>query len=128
MAPAGSVPPRFLIAIAINSSCSDPAGLRLEVEQITSGPQHHIFGYIGHVQNIPWNASGRYILALRFESQDRLPGPGDPADVVLLDVESGYKVRVVDQSRGWNLQQGTMFYWNPEAAETQFLNARGLSV
>lgn len=112
-----------LVGIAICAaalSCSEPAGLRLETEQITFGPKHHIFGYIGHVQNIPWNASGRYILALQFESQDRLPGPDDPADVVLLDAESGYAVRVVDQSRGWNPQQGTMFYWNPEAAEKQF--------
>ena len=37
----------------------------LEVEQITHGPKHHFFGYIGQSQTIPWNQSGRYIVALR---------------------------------------------------------------
>jgi hypothetical protein len=27
---------------------------------------------------------------------------------------------VVDQTRAWNFQQGTMLYWNPQAPETQF--------
>lgn len=58
----------------------------LEVEQITQGPGHHFFGYIGHVQNIPWNGSERYILALRSSFMDHLPGAREPADVVLMDV------------------------------------------
>ncbi len=33
----------------------------LEVEQITSGPKHHLFGYIGQSLTIPWNESERYI-------------------------------------------------------------------
>lgn len=36
----------------------------LEVDQITHGPEHHFDGYIDHVQNIPWNGSERYIVAL----------------------------------------------------------------
>ena len=32
----------------------------LSVRQITRGRANHFFGNIGHVQNIPWNASGRY--------------------------------------------------------------------
>lgn len=92
----------------------------ITIRQITSGPANHFFGYIGHVQNIPWNGSGRYILALRTTFQDRLPGANDPADVVLIDTQGAYSVRVVDQSRGWNPQQGTMFYWNPDQPDTQF--------
>lgn len=92
----------------------------ISIRQITFGPQNHFFGYIGHVQNIPWNASGRYILALETSFQDRMPRPEDAANVVLIDTENDYSVRVVDQSRGWNPQQGTMFYWNPKAPETQF--------
>ena len=92
----------------------------LEVEQITHGPKHHFFGYIGQSQTIPWNQSGRYIVALRNGFQDRMPGPGDAADVILIDTEKGYSIRAVDQSQGWNPQQGTMFYWNPESPETQF--------
>lgn len=96
------------------------AEVTLEVEQITTGPKHHFFGYIGHVQTVPWNASGRYILALETEFQDRLPRAGDAAAIVLLDTERGYERRTVDRTRAWNPQQGTMLYWNPPASDTQF--------
>jgi len=81
---------------------------------------HHCFGYIGQSRTIPWNSSGRYLLALQTSFQDHMPDVNDPADVCLLDAQNGYALRVVDQSRGYNPQQGTMFYWNPEHPETQF--------
>jgi hypothetical protein len=92
----------------------------VRVRQITSGPAHHFFGYIGQCRTIPWNASGRYLLALETDFQDRLPGAGDAARVCLIDSREGERLRVVDRSLGWNPQQGTMFYWNPEQPETQF--------
>lgn len=49
-----------------------------------------------------------------------MPNPGEPAEIVLLDTENNYTTRVVDQTRAWNFQQGTMFYWNPQAPDTQF--------
>jgi hypothetical protein len=93
---------------------------RMEVRQLTTGPAHHFFGYIGHVQNIPWNKSGRYMVALRTTVRDHMPTAEEPAEVVLLDCEHDYAARVVDKSRAWNPQQGTMLYWNPEQQETQF--------
>jgi hypothetical protein len=92
----------------------------LTLEQITHGPEHHMFGYIGHVQNIPWNGSERYLLALRTPFVDHLPAGDEPADVVLIDAHDDYRVRAVDESRAWNPQQGTMFYWNPLKPDTQF--------
>ena len=47
------------------------AGVNVDIRQITFGPRHHFFGYIGHVRTIPWNRSGRYIVALAH----RVPGP-----------------------------------------------------
>ena len=41
------------------------ADFTTEIKQITFGPSHHFFGYIGHVQTIPWNRSGRFVLALQ---------------------------------------------------------------
>lgn len=92
----------------------------IERVQVTSGPLNHFFGYIGHVGTVPWNESGRYLVALRTEFVDRMPGPDDVAEVVLLDTANDYEVRVVDTTRGWNVQQGTMFYWNPREPENQF--------
>ena len=93
---------------------------QIEVKQITHGPMTHFFGYIGHVQNIPWNRSGRYIVALQTNFHDRMPGKNDPANVVLIDTHKEFQIKVLDQSHGWNPQQGTMFYWNPANQETQF--------
>jgi len=93
---------------------------KLEVEQITEGPNHHFFGYIGHVGTIPWNASGRYILSLETGFHDHMPAPTDAANILLIDTENDYKQIEVDETRAWNFQQGTMFYWNPEKPETQF--------
>lgn len=92
----------------------------LKVQQITHGPSHHFFGYIGHVQNIPWNRSERFILALRSSFQDHLPEGHEPADIVLIDTENDFKITKIEESRGWNPQQGTMFYWNPLNPESQF--------
>ena len=92
----------------------------LSVEQITFGSKHHFFGYIGQSKTIPWNASGRYIVAMRNDFHDRLPGAKDAVDIILIDTEDNYSITLLDQSRGWNLQQGTMLYWNPLQPETQF--------
>ncbi len=115
----------LVLCLAASATCCgwtacQATELSVSVRQITSGPRHHFFGYIGHVQNVPWNAGGRYIVGLRTEFQDHLPAPGEAADIVLLDATDDYAVTRVDRSLAWNLQQGTMLYWNPDAAETQF--------
>ncbi len=95
--------------------------------QITFGPRHHFFGYIGHVRTVPWNASGRYLAALETEFQDRMPRATDAANVVLLDTQREYAVVPIEKTRAWNFQQGTMLYWRPGAAETElFFNDRDL--
>src|SRR5262245_1827917 len=110
--------PLILLALSIPAVAAEP---RLEIRQLTSGPMHHFFGYIGHVQNIPWNQSGRYIVALRSSVRDHLPRADEPAEIVLLDAERDYAARAVEQTRAWNPQQGTMLYWNPALQEAQLL-------
>jgi hypothetical protein len=92
----------------------------LEIKQVTSGDKHHFFGYIGQCQTIPWNASGRYVLGLEMDFIDRLPKPEEAATIILVDTLDNNKIIRVDKTHGWNPQQGTMFYWNPLAPETQF--------
>lgn len=93
----------------------------VEIEQLTHGPNHHYFGYIGHVKNTPWNGSGRYMALLRTGFQDHMPAPAEAADVVLVETKNKNTVNQIDQSHAWNPQQGTMFYWNPKAADTQLI-------
>lgn len=92
----------------------------VEISQLTRGPQHHFFGYIGHVGNTPWNGNERYMALLRTGFQDHMPAPREAADVVLVDM-SNRAVIPIDRSCAWNPQQGTMFYWNPKAPDTQLV-------
>ena len=113
----------FLLMFTVG--CTEALGtesgtLGLEVEQVTSGPKHHFFGYIGQSLTVPWSGDGRYIVALRTAFHDHMPEPGEAADVVLIDTQRGNRVVRVDRSRAWNFQQGTMFYWNPASPEKQF--------
>ena len=111
----------FLAAILIFSQpLQAEKNPRLSIEQITFGEQHHFFGYIGQAKTIPWNASGRYIAAMRSDFHDHMPSPAEAADIILLDAHNDYKVIKVDETCGWNFQQGAMLYWNPIAPETQF--------
>jgi hypothetical protein len=102
------------------AASSSQSRLGYEVRQLTFGPAHHFYGYIGHVQNSPYSGDGRYLVALRTTFQDRMPGPSDAADIVLLDASRNYAETKVEETRGWNPQQGSMLYWNPEAPDTQF--------
>ncbi|MCP4642557.1 MAG: hypothetical protein GY851_19085 [bacterium] len=108
------------VVLLLTFGASDEAPFTCDVRQVTQGPSHHFYGYIGHVGNTPWNAGGRYMVMLRTTFQDHLPAPNEAADVVLLDTHNGYAVEKVEESRAWNPQQGTMLYWNPEKPETQF--------
>ena len=69
----------------------------LKIEQLTSGPKHHFFGYIGQCQTIPWNASGQYILGMEIDTISRMPLPDEAATIfiftVLYDVSERKRVK-----------------------------------
>jgi hypothetical protein len=94
--------------------------LELKIQQITFGSKHHFFGYIGQCQTVPWNADDRYILGMEIENIDRMPRPAEAAVIILIDSKQNNKIIRLDKTYAWNPQQGTMFYWNPHAAKTQF--------
>jgi hypothetical protein len=104
------------------SACAAaPRQLHVEVEQLTHGPMHHFFGYIGHVKNTPWSGDSRYMALLRTGFQDHRPAPEEAADIVLVDTRRRNAITAIDRSRAWNPQQGTMLYWNPKRASRQLI-------
>lgn len=64
----------------------------------------------------PFSPSGRYLALLHLPSEERLPAPGDVAEVVLVDLERG-KQWVVANTRGWDTQVGAQVQWG--ANDTQ---------
>jgi len=110
----------FILLICSSTLLSQSQSIDLKIEQVTSGTKHHFFGYIGQCRTIPWNASGRYILGLEIDRIDRMPEPEEAANIILIDTRDNNRIIRVDKTHAWNPQQGTMFYWNPLAPETQF--------
>ena len=94
--------------------------LSLQLEQITEGKKHHFFGYIGQCQTIPWCGAGRYILAMEIDEIARMPRANEAATICLIDTRNQNEVLRIERTHAWNPQQGTMFFWNPNAPETQF--------
>ena len=49
-----------------------------------------------------------------------MPRPEEAAVIILVDTKQENRIIRLDKTHAWNPQQGTMFYWNPQAAQTQF--------
>ena len=109
-----------LLLICPDSHAAETPSISLKIEQLTSGNKHHFFGYIGQCQTIPWNASGRYVLGMEIDRINRLPTPEEAATVFVVDTHDNNKIVRLDKTHAWNPQQGTMYYWHPLKAETQF--------
>ncbi|RKY02806.1 hypothetical protein DRP77_07325 [Candidatus Poribacteria bacterium] len=90
----------------------------LPARPVTRGPKHHFFGYY---DKSPWNASGKYMLALEVDFADRPPGPDDRAVVGLIDLEDGCKWHPLAETRAWNWQQGSMLQWLPSDPERKII-------
>jgi hypothetical protein len=112
---------RAILTASMTAALKGARDWDVEITQLTHGPQHHFFGYIGHVKNTPWNGNGHYMALLRTGFQDHMPAPHEAADVVLVDTANNNTVLPVEKSHAWNPQQGTMFYWNPQAPDTQLI-------
>ena len=54
------------------------------VRAVTFGPKHHFFGYY---DKFPWDATGRYMLALETTFINRPPDSADKAVIGLIELE-----------------------------------------
>lgn len=63
--------------------------------------------------------SGRYVGLTRFRAEDSLPGPGDLADIVLVDLEQGEQ-GVIAETRGWDTQMGAHVQWGVDDTQLFF--------
>jgi hypothetical protein len=83
---------------------------RDRLSAVTSGPDHHFFGYY---EKSPWNASGTRLLAHAATFNDRPPGADDSVTIGVVHVEDGNRFQALATTRAWNWQQGSMLQWHP---------------
>jgi hypothetical protein len=79
----------------------------MDVRTLTSGPNHHFFGYYSVC---PWNHSQTHLLCIESTFQDHLPAPEEGAVIGLVDAATGVFDRITE-THAWNLQQGAMLHW-----------------
>jgi hypothetical protein len=67
----------------------------------------------------PISPSGRYVALTRIQDETRGPVPGEAADVVLVDLETG-TLRMVAQTACWDTQLGAQVQWGAGDHELLF--------
>lgn len=113
-----------LFVVPSNFSFSKNKGLnqnelpKFKVRRLTNGPKHHFFGYYGMS---PWNKSETKLVCLESKFQDRLPKPGETANIGLVHPESG-KFTALTKTSAWNLQQGSLIHWNPLKPDSEIIH------
>ncbi len=71
-------------------------------------------GYIHrYYDSSPISPSGRYIALTRLPFEDRLPSPGDVAEIAVVDLQNG-ETRTVADTRGWDMQLGAHVQWGTD--------------
>lgn len=67
----------------------------------------------------PFSPSGRLLALTRLPDEDRLPRPGDVAEVVVVDLETA-ESRTVAETRGWDTQLGAQVQWGADDTQLFF--------
>ena len=93
-----------------------PETIAVPARAVTTGPKHHWFGYY---DKTPWDATGRYLLAMEADFCDRQPGPDDAITLGMVDLKSGNEMRGLDVTRAWCWQQGCMLQWLGSAPDKE---------
>ena len=76
-------------------------------------PYHEYF--FGYYDKSPWDATDRYMLCMKARDTWSDVSPKEKADIILIDTElpfnSGNRIRIIAETRSWNVQQGCMLQW-----------------
>lgn len=85
--------------------------IRSEGDLIKVSPEDGFEYFYGYYDKSPWDASERYMLALKAEKTYESPAPKEPAEVILIDTKEDNQVYKLGTTRSWNVQQGCRAQW-----------------
>ena len=91
------------------------------VRPITRGPKYHWFGYYDKLEFDP---TGRYVLGMEVDFQDRSPQPDDVIKIGMVDLEDNDRWIELGETCAWNWQQGCMLQWRPGSSTEIMWNDR----
>lgn len=67
--------------------------------------------FYGYYDKSPWDATDRYIIAIRVKCAYKSVAPKEPGTVVLIDTQNENQVYKIGTTYSWNVQQGCMAQW-----------------
>jgi len=111
----------FLFSISVtcysqpNDFSKKPNGLQnselhVSARIITSGPNHHWFGYYDKLQFDPTN---RFVLGMEVGFEGRSPQPEDEIKIGMVDLDNKDEWIELGTSKAWGWQQGCMLQFIP---------------
>lgn len=80
-----------------------------EVIRITPKDDYEYF--YGYYDKSPWDADGRYMIALKVQKAYKEVAPKEPGELVLIDTLNHNEVTKIAVTHTWNVQQGCMAQW-----------------
>ncbi|MBN1341974.1 MAG: hypothetical protein JXQ73_04800 [Phycisphaerae bacterium] len=85
---------------------------------MTKPPKNHFFGYY---DKCPWDKTGRYLLSMEIDFNDRQPKKGEALTVGMVDLKDDKKYIPLDKTLAWCWQQGTMLQWVGAAPDREII-------
>lgn len=67
--------------------------------------------FYGYYDKSPWDATDRYMIAIKVKQAYKSVAPKEPGVVGLIDTENGNKFYKIGTTHSWNVQQSCMAQW-----------------
>jgi hypothetical protein len=95
--------------------------MSFEAIPVTAGPAHHWFGYY---EKFPWDATGRYILAMEVDFAGRQPKADEAIKLGRIDLKGDRSFEPFAETTAWCWQMGCMLQWLHGAGSKVIYNVR----
>lgn len=67
--------------------------------------------FFGYYDKSPWDKTGQFLLCMRTDNTWSDADPSREADILIINLEDGQKVKKFATTKTWNVQQGCMSQW-----------------
>ena len=84
---------------------------RSEGDVVRVSPDDGYEYFYGYYDKSPWDATDRYMIALRVKQAYKSGAPKEAGTVVLIDTKKDNKVYKIGVTHSWNVQQACMAQW-----------------
>jgi len=85
--------------------------IKFEGDVVRVSPADGYEYFYGYYDKSPWDATDRYMIALKVKQAYKAVAPKEPGIIVIIDTKDDNKVYEIGTTHSWNVQQGCMAQW-----------------